>query len=96
MGDVTEITNLTGDLDCYADELDGEGWHNAANGCRAAASEIARLTAERDALRERVEILEAEIRVMRKIPGEVDRVIHEQRTPVDERGHLKTPNGTIG
>ena len=43
-GAITPITNLTGDLDTYADELDGEGWHNAANACRAAVAEIRRLT----------------------------------------------------
>jgi hypothetical protein len=32
-------------LDTYADELDGEGWHNAANGCRHAIVEIERLRA---------------------------------------------------
>ncbi len=41
--DVTEITNIVGDLETYADELDGEGWHNAARGCRYAAAEIKRL-----------------------------------------------------
>jgi hypothetical protein len=30
--------------------LDGEGWHNAANGCRYALDEIKRLRAERDEL----------------------------------------------
>lgn len=45
MNQITPITNLLGDLDCYATELDGEGWHNAANGCRAAIAEIDRLRA---------------------------------------------------
>lgn len=40
---ITPITNLVGDLDTYADELDGEGSHNAANGCRAAITRIAQL-----------------------------------------------------
>ncbi len=43
MNDITEITNICGDLDTYADELDGEGWHNAANGCRYAKTEIEQL-----------------------------------------------------
>ena len=45
MSDLTEITNILGDLDTYADELDGEGWHNAANACRYAGAEIERLRA---------------------------------------------------
>jgi len=45
MAEITEITNILGDLDTYADELDGEGWHNAANGCRYARDEIERLRA---------------------------------------------------
>jgi len=50
MTDLTEVTNILGDLDTYADELDGEGWHNAANGCRYAKAEIERLRAQRDGL----------------------------------------------
>jgi hypothetical protein len=38
--------NLLGDLDTYADELDGEKWHNAAKACRDARAEIAKLRAE--------------------------------------------------
>jgi hypothetical protein len=36
----TPIINIIGDLDTYADELDGEGWHNAASGIREAAMQI--------------------------------------------------------
>ncbi len=54
MSDITPITNLLGDLDTYADELDGEGCHNAANGCRAAKAKIERLEA---ALREAQDLL---------------------------------------
>ncbi len=35
--------SLLGELDTFADELDGERWHNAAKACRDAATEIERL-----------------------------------------------------
>jgi hypothetical protein len=53
LSETTEITNIVGDLECYADELDGEGWHNAANGCRLATAEIQRLRVEIEQLRRR-------------------------------------------
>lgn len=38
--------SLLGELDTFADELDGERWHNAAKACRDAATEIERLRLE--------------------------------------------------
>jgi hypothetical protein len=40
--------SLLGDLDTYADELDGERWHNAAKACRDAKAEVTRLRAALD------------------------------------------------
>jgi hypothetical protein len=49
MSNITEIVDIVCDLDTYVDELDGEGWHNAANACRYAKDEIERLRAELNA-----------------------------------------------